>query len=168
MPENVIRYELIFQRALRTMVRDTLEFVSLQGLPFPHHYYITFATTAPGVVVPDFIVRQYPEQMTIVLEHQFTNLVVDEEEFSVTLGFGPRQERLTIPYSSIRVFHDPGGQPFPLPQIFMDAEHGFGIQFLNLGDESERQAEEEAPHEEPEAGGDVIMIDAFLRDKNRE
>lgn len=169
MPENVFRYELMFQRALRGMIRHILRLVADQGLPSPHHYYITFATAAPGVVIPDYLLRQYPEQITIVLEHQFSDLHVGEESFSVTLGFGPRQERLTIPYSAIRVFHDPGGQPFPLPQIFMDPEHGFGMQFLNLGDESlaDGPEEEEDDEFEESGGGDVIMLDAFFnRDKD--
>lgn len=168
MADNVIRYEVIFQRALRSMVREILAFILREGLPYPHHYYITLATDAPGVVLPDYVVKQYPEQITIVLEHQFTNLVVEDDEFSVTVGFGPRQERITIPYSAIRVFHDPGGQPFPLTQIFMDPEHGFGVQFLNLGDESigeDMEDEDEAS----EGGGDVIMLDAFFKsDKPRD
>lgn len=171
MAENVIRYELIFQRALRGMIRDTLTFIAREGLPYPHHYYITLASDSPGVEIPDYILRQYPEQLTIVLEHQFTNLVVEEDQFSVTVGFGPRQERLTIPYAAIRVFHDPGGQPFPLPQIFMDPEHGFGIQFLDLGDEDlgDEAAEDEEDEDESSTGGDVIMLDAFLKpDKNRD
>jgi hypothetical protein len=103
-----INYEALTQEAQRGIVRAVLSRVADLGyLPGEHHFYIAFDTRAPGVVVSKRLKQKYPEEMTVVLQHQFSNLTVDEECFQVTLSFGNVPERLTIPLRAVRVFFDP-------------------------------------------------------------
>jgi hypothetical protein len=95
------------ENALRGVVREALSRAAEHGLSGGHHFYVTFRTGAPGVVLPDFLRTEYPEDMTIVLEHQFWELAVAAESFSVTLSFRNQPERLTVPFSAIRAFADP-------------------------------------------------------------
>jgi len=102
-----IDYEALTQDALRGIVRAVLQRVATSGLPGDHHFYIAFDTRAPGVVVSRRLKERYPEEMTIVLQHQFSRLVVNEERFEVTLSFGNVPERLTVPLTAVRRFFDP-------------------------------------------------------------
>jgi len=95
------------EAALRSVVRDALAQAAESGLPGAHHFYITFRTDFPGVELPGFLHSQYPQEMTIVLEHQFWGLEVDEASFAVTLSFHGQNERLTIPFAAIAAFADP-------------------------------------------------------------
>ncbi len=117
MMKDLLRYDKMVENALRGVVREALSHIAEHGLSGGHHFYITFRTGAPGVVIPDFLRTEYPEDMTIVLEHQFWELAVAVESFSVTLSFRNQPERLTIPFSAIRSFADPSvkfGLEFPL------------------------------------------------------
>ena len=107
MPEEELRYDRMVERALRGVVYDALSLVAARGLPGDHHFYITFATTFPGVEIPRFLLDRYPREMTIVLQYQFFGLDVTREEFAVTLSFGGKHERLRIPLSAITTFADP-------------------------------------------------------------
>src|SRR5437764_6261305 len=95
------------ERALRGVVRDALARVAQGGPPGAHHFYIAFATGMPGVVIPGSLRERFPEEMTIVLQHQFWDLEIGEESFSVSLSFQKQLERLTIPFAAIRSFADP-------------------------------------------------------------
>src|SRR5436853_5120906 len=95
------------ERALRGVVRDALARVAQEGPRGAHHFYIGFATRMPGVVIPDSLRERFPEEMTIVLQHQFWDLEIGEESFSVSLSFQKQLERLTIPFAAIRSFADP-------------------------------------------------------------
>jgi hypothetical protein len=101
------RYDQYVEDALRSVVRRTLDAVAEAGLPGNHHLYITFSTQHPGVEIPDYLAAQYPGEMTIVLQHQFWGLEVEEGHFSVTLSFNKVHERLRIPYTAITAFADP-------------------------------------------------------------
>ncbi len=94
-------------RAMRGVVRDVLHRVVATGLPGNHHFFITFRTDHPGVVVPQRLRERYPTEMMIVLQHRFHALEVDEEKFSVTLSFGGMLERLTVPFAALLMFADP-------------------------------------------------------------
>ena len=107
MPEEELRYDRMVERALRGVVYDALSLVASRGLPGDHHFYITFATTFPGVEIPRFLHDRYPREMTIVLQYQFFGLDVSREEFAVTLSFGGKHERLHIPLAAITTFADP-------------------------------------------------------------
>jgi hypothetical protein len=102
-----IDYEALTQEALRNIVRTVLERVAASGLPGEHHFFIAFDTRAPGVVVSKRLKAKYPEEMTIVLQHQFSRLAVNDECFEVTLSFDNVPERLTVPLKAIRRFFDP-------------------------------------------------------------
>jgi hypothetical protein len=119
MPIDLIRYDLLAQQALRGLVRNVLADAAKNGLPGDHHFYITFDTRAEGVRLSPRLVEQYPEEMTIVLQHQFWDLKVSTETFEVGLSFGGVPERLLVPFEAITGFRDPSVQ-FALQ--FEDAE----------------------------------------------
>jgi hypothetical protein len=110
MPDDHIRYDLLAQQALRGVVCTVLADVAKKGLPGEHHFKITFKTTAPGVHLSDRLRAQYPETMTIILQHQFWDLAVGERGFEVGLSFGGISERLAVPFDSIVAFYDPAVQ----------------------------------------------------------
>ena len=106
--ELSIDYEALAQDAMRDIVRTALRQVAALGyLPGEHHFYIAFDTRAPGVVLSKRLKERYPEEMTIVLQHQFRDLSVDDHRFEVTLSFDSKLERLGVPLRALRVFFDP-------------------------------------------------------------
>jgi hypothetical protein len=107
MPQDLYQYDKMIDRALRGVVRDALQRASREGLRGAHHFYIGFATDMPGVTIPDSVRARYPHDMTIVLQHQFWDLEIGKEGFSVTLSFQRQPERLTVPFAAIRSFADP-------------------------------------------------------------
>lgn len=104
---NYLEYEQLCQKGLLTTVRLALEQVEKQGLKEPHHFYVTFATNHPGVIIPEYLKKEYPEEITIVLQYQFWDLKVYENLFHVSLSFEDQDETLTIPFSSLINFSDP-------------------------------------------------------------
>src|SRR5204862_148872 len=123
-----LRYDLLTQQALRAVVRRVLADVAKSGLPGEHHFYVTFDTRAPGVKLSARMREQYPEEMTIVLQHQFWDLAVSDAHFEVALSFNGISEKLHVPLDAIKGFFDPSVQ--------------FGLQF-----ETVTEAKEEAPAE---------------------
>lgn len=107
MSEDLIRYDTLIETALREVVKQAMGKIVEKGLPGDHHFYISFLTNHPGVEIPDYLREKYPEEMTIVLQHQFYGLKTTENGFSVMLSFNNIQERLTIPFSAITTFADP-------------------------------------------------------------
>ena len=110
MATDHIRYDILAQEALRGVVRTVLADVAEKGLPGEHHFKITFATAAPGVRLSERMRAQYPETMTIVLQHQFWDLAVGDDAFEVGLSFGGVPERLAVPFAAITAFYDPAVQ----------------------------------------------------------
>ena len=111
-----IGYGQLVQEALRGVAHGALEHAARHGLPGEHHFYVTFRTAAEGVSLPRHLLSQFPEEMTVVLQHQYWNLDVDERAFSVTLRFGGAPERLTVPFAALTAFVDPSvefGLSFP-------------------------------------------------------
>jgi len=118
-----INYPQLLERALKMVVKDALVYAKVNGLGDNTHFYITFRTRDPGVVIPDFLRMRYPEMMTIVLQYSYSNLNVSDEEFGVTLTFDGRPFYIRIPYDSMVEFKDPSVD-FMLqfhPQTAMDA-----------------------------------------------
>jgi uncharacterized protein len=107
MPEDLIRYEALVLDALRSVVRSVLQRVLKRGIPGDHHFFITFDTRAPGVGLSKRLKDQYPQEMTIVLQHQFWDLAVTDDRFEVRLSFNNIPERLVIPFGAVRIFQDP-------------------------------------------------------------
>jgi len=110
MATDHIRYDILAQAALRGVVRTVLEDSAKHGLPGDHHFYITFDTRAEGVRVPPRLLAQFPEEMTIVLQHQFWDLAVSAEGFEVGMSFGGIPERIGVPFAAIKGFVDPSVQ----------------------------------------------------------
>lgn len=109
-PEDLIRYDVMVQEALLGVVRKVLQDAAKSGLPGEHHFYITFRSQAPGVRLSTRLREKYPEEMTIVLQHQFWDLIVGEHNFEVGLSFGGVPERLLVPYEALTGFYDPSVQ----------------------------------------------------------
>jgi uncharacterized protein len=116
MSKDRMHYELLVRDALRSVVKAALKRVAKEGLPGTHHFFISFRTDAEGVEISPALRAQYPEEMTIVLQHQFWGLSVDDEGFSVGLSFNQVPQTLRIPFTALTLFHDPAVQfqlPFP-------------------------------------------------------
>ena len=128
--DGILRYDKMVEGALRQVVRQSLEFAGQQGLPGDHHFYVTFRTDYPGVAIPGYLRAQYPDEMTIVLQHQFWGLRVTDEGFQVTLSFSDKPEQLTIPFAAVTAFADPSVR--------------FGLQF-ETGEEQVQEGEETGP-----------------------
>lgn len=102
-----INYDKLIEKSLKQVVVEALKIAEAQGLPGENHFYITFKTNYPGTRIPRDLQIQYPESMTIVLQHQYANLEVQKDAFSVELSFGGRMQTLVIPFESITYFADP-------------------------------------------------------------
>jgi hypothetical protein len=111
MSTDLIRYDLLVQDALRSVVRRVLGDAARNGLPGEHHFKISFKTHAPGVGLPAAMRQKYPDEMTIILQHEFWDLAVDADGFEVSLSFSRKPERLKIPFDAIVGFSDPSA-PF--------------------------------------------------------
>jgi hypothetical protein len=110
MATDHIRYDVLARDALRGVLRRVLADAAEHGLPGEHHFFITFLSTAEGVKLSPRLLAQYPEEMTVILQHQFWDLVVTEDRFEVGLSFGGIPERLVVPFNSIKSFFDPSVQ----------------------------------------------------------
>jgi hypothetical protein len=110
MATDHIRYDILAQDALRGVLRTVLQDVARNGLPGEHHFYIAFDTRAPGVKLSARLREQYPQEMTVILQHQFWDLAVSNEGFEVGLSFGGIPERLAVPFDAIKGFFDPSVQ----------------------------------------------------------
>jgi hypothetical protein len=110
MATDHIRYDVLARDALRGVLRRVLTDAAEHGLPGEHHFFITFLSTADGVKLSPRLLAQYPEEMTVILQHQFWDLVVTEDRFEVGLSFGGIPERLVVPFAAIKSFLDPSVQ----------------------------------------------------------
>ncbi|HLI98443.1 MAG TPA: ClpXP protease specificity-enhancing factor SspB [Bradyrhizobium sp.] len=110
MATDHIRYDVLARDALRGVLRRVMTDAAEHGLPGDHHFFITFLSTAEGVKLSPRLIAQYPEEMTIILQHQFWDLVVTEDRFEVGLSFGGIPERLVVPFNAIKSFFDPSVQ----------------------------------------------------------
>jgi len=167
-----LRYDKMVEEALRGVVRDSLVFAAEHGLPGEHHFYVTFRPHHPDVEMSDHLKARHPDEMTIVLQHQFWDLDVDEDGFSVTLSFSGKPERMVIPFSAVTGFADPSAK--------------FGLQFQAIpgdddeDDEDDMEIDEFDPQppsstaadagdkpETPPAGeggdGNVVALDKFRK-----
>jgi len=107
MSEDRIGYNAMVEEAMRSVVRKAIELAASEGLPGEHHFYITFRTDHPDAKLPDHLHKRYPREMTIVLQHQFWNLTIDDEKLEVDLSFNQKLERLRVPLDALITFADP-------------------------------------------------------------
>jgi hypothetical protein len=156
-------YPKMVREALRMVVRQTLLQVVREGLAPPHQLYLTLATKAPNVHLPGFLRTAYPDEVTLVLEHQFWDLEVDDDGFSVTLRFGGAQHRIHAPFLALTAFVDAGAEFGLRFDAAGDAEAG--PEFGELDEPGSRETE--AAAEVPKGDGDVVDMAAFRRRRPR-
>jgi hypothetical protein len=162
MSQNTLDYERLVDGALKGVVREALALTARRGLPGSHHFYLTFKTTHPGVEISDALHGRYPDEMTIVLQHQFWGLEAGEDGFVVTLSFSGASERLRVPYAALTSFVDPSVK--------------FGLQFragsspaqvnsaVNADTKSEAQALPAKTADETAPSGEkIVSLDAFRK-----
>jgi len=158
-PESLIPYDEIVQDALRAVVGRVLGEVEQEGdLPGDHHFYITFKTRMPGVSIPKHLVEKFPDEMTIVIQHRFWDLKVEEDGFSVGLSFGGVPAELQVPFAAVTQFHDPAVE-FALTFQANAAEDA-----LEEHEEAQNDAPDSEPVEGAEDGSNVVSVD-FTRKK---
>ncbi|MBU1384424.1 MAG: stringent starvation protein B [Alphaproteobacteria bacterium] len=154
-PVDEMHYEQLAQDALRGVIRSALERAAEpDGIPGAHHFYVTFKTKAPGVSVPPDVMAKYPDEMTVVLQHQYWDLKVEADRFSVMLKFGGLPKVLSMPYTAVTRFYDPSVQ--------------FLLQFEAPMEVEPVAAEPEAdPQTPPPSTGDdgpkVVSLDQFRK-----
>lgn len=153
-PDDFLDYQVLIQQALRGVVREAMAHVAEHGFTGEHHFYLSFKSQAPGVVVPTFLRDRYPDEITIVLQRQFWDLFVDDAGLSVTLAFDARRERIGVPWEALTAFVDPAAE-FAL-RLGPDSPED---------DEPEEGEPDEPPEEEGsgDASAEVVSIHQFRK-----
>jgi len=161
-PESLLPYDQWIEDAYRQVMLRAVEQVAVQGLPGDHHFYITFRTDWPGVVIPSRLRAQYPHEMTIVLQHQFWDLRADHEAntISVGLSFGGVGSILIIPVPAITAFADPSVQ---MALRFTPPEDEDTIETQDLNDGAADPAPEDEDAPKPDSTPQVVSLDAFRK-----
>lgn len=155
MSRSEIDYGGLMHRAMQGLIAEVLQDVANHGLPGEHHFFITFDTREDGVEMADWLRERYPEEMTIVVQHWFENLTVDEDGFTITLNFGNAPEPMRIPFDAMRTFVDPSVE--------------FGLRFETQSDDDsdDEEGEGDGPDDDPDAppdgGGEVVQLDRWRK-----
>ena len=173
-----IRYDVLARDAMRGVLRRVLEDAARQGLPGDHHFYITFLTRAEGVKLSPRLLAQYPNEMTIILQHQFWDLVVTEDHFEVGLSFGNIPEKLVVPFAAIKAFLDPSvqfGLTFETGEVATGAAPPAAAASpaplakdnkTRTDSKTESKLQEDKPHDgehKPSEGAEVVRLDRFRK-----
>jgi len=148
--QDPLDYQLLIRESLRGVVRQAIDIVARHGLPGNHFFSITFRTAGAGIELPSHLRQQHPEQMTIIIQHQYWDLAVVGDCFTVTLSFGGHQQKLTIPFAAITTFIDPGAE--------------FALQLAATKPTDDATAKAPPASKEPDerpVSGQVVSLDAF-------
>ena len=176
MSEDLMDYQALVERAMKGVVRNVLLRVAEDGLPGEHHLYITFQTEHEGVEIADHLIAKYPDEMTIVLQHQFWGLEISENAFEITLSFSGKNERLLIPFDAVVGFADPSvnfGLHFK-PAMGDELTDAMDPQYLDPAeditdhtsdDDSGQPAEDDDQDSGDQKTGEVVALDAFRKKK---
>ncbi len=183
MAKDYIGYQALLDAALRGVVRDALLRIEKQGLIGAHHFYLTFKTGFPGVDIPSFLVEQYPDEMTIILQHQFWGLKVRQDDFEVALTFRKLPATLVIPFAALTKFFDPG-VPFgleiksvedgdskpaakPVPKAVPQQPEATVLphkaELQPEKDEDDKPDGDKPEGEKPSGAGEVVSLDSFRK-----
>lgn len=155
MTRSEIDYGGMMHRAMQGLIADVLQDVADNGLPGEHHFFITFDTREDGVEMADWLRDRYPEEMTIVVQHWFENLIIDDEGFNITLNFGNSPEPMRVPFDALRTFVDPSVE--------------FGLRFETQDSDDEEQDETDVAEQgddgpdDPPGGGEVVQLDRWRK-----
>jgi len=168
MDNDPFRYDTWIEEALRGVIRRSLLYAAEHGLPGEHHFYLTYRTDIDGVEIPSYLKAEHPEEMTIVLQHQFDDLLVNEDAVWVTLGFNDKPERLRIPFDAMISFADPSvnfglqlkmsGEPET--DLHLDAH---SAQTFEPDTADVNAAQDARPAAAGKAMGEVIALDTFRK-----
>lgn len=148
MTPTELNYGRMMQRALRSVMAEALGTVADNGLPGDHHFYITIDTRHPATDLPDWLLAEYPEQITIVLQFEFSDLAVNKEGFSVRMSFADRPAAIYAPFDAVLTFVDPSVE--------------FGLKF-DATEPDQEEAPEPDEDEAPEESGEVVSLDQFRK-----
>ena len=155
-PVDEMQYDALAQDALRGVIRLALERAAMpEGIPGAHHFYITFKTRAAGVSVPPDVLAKYPEEMTVVLQHQYWDLTVEPTRFSVMLKFGGMPKVLSMPYTAVTRFYDPS------VQFLLQFEEPVTVDEIVQEIEAAEPAKAPAPSDDD--GPKVVSLDQFRK-----
>ena len=159
-PIDDMHYEVLAQDALRGVIRSALERAAGPGgIPGAHHFYITFKTRAKGVSVPPDVIAKYPDEMTVVLQHQYWDLAVESDLFSVMLKFGGMPKVLIVPYTAVTRFYDPSVQfllQFEAPELEVEA-------VADISPQPSRTAQPPRTGDDDDDGPKVVSLDQFRK-----
>ncbi len=147
-----IDYGNLMHRAMRGLILEVLRGVERTGLPGEHHFFITFDTRHPDAELADWLRERYPEEMTVVMQHWYEGLAVDDEGFAITLNFGDTPEPLYIPFDAVRTFVDPSVE--------------FGLRFETQGSDDEDEDDEDATDADADAApqeAEVVSLDKWRK-----
>jgi len=147
-----IDYGNLMHNAMRGLIQNVLTRVAQQGLPGDHHFFISFDTTHSGVAIADRLRERYPEEMTIVIQHWFEDLIVTDKGFSITLNFGDTPEPLVVPFDALKTFVDPSVE--------------FGLRFETQDTPDDPDADDDNDDdlpEPPKGDGQVVSLDQFRK-----
>jgi hypothetical protein len=156
-PESLLPYDKWTQEALRQVVMSAVDYAAREGLPGGHHFYITFKTSYPGVVIPDRLRAQYPDEMTIVLQHQFHSLLADSvaQSVSVGLSFAGVPSILVIPVAAVTAFTD--------PEVRFGLSFDVEVPVAIPVSEIPSPEGDDVPARPSDGPADVVSLDAFRR-----
>ena len=157
MTRSGIDYGRMMHRAMQGLIAEVLDDVAVNGLPGEHHFFITFDTREDGVQMADWLRERYPEEMTIVIQHWFENLVVDDHGFNITLNFGNAPEPMRVPFDALRTFVDPSVE--------------FGLRFETQDEDDDGEDTDDLtdvqddpdPDDTPPGGGEVVQLDRWRK-----
>ena len=170
MSKDQMRYKELVDDALRNVVRQALARVAESGLPGNHHLYVSFRSSYPGVLAPEHLRQKYPEEITIVLQHQFWGLTVGEDSFEITLSFNGVHELLSVPFGALTGFVDPSVR-FGL-QFQVEGEDDESTATASLGnrgdipnsvDLEDQPVEVPAPGSDTAEGENIVTLDQFRK-----
>jgi uncharacterized protein len=157
-----IDYGNLMHDAMRGLIKTVLRDIAKNGLPGSHHFFITFDTTHPDAELADWLSDRYPEEMTVVVQHWFSNLDVGDDKFAITLNFGDAPEPLVIPYDAIKTFVDPSVE-FGLRFESAEDEGDDPIDLLPINVDSEKAPKAATEAETEKTDAEIVSLDSFRK-----